>query len=158
MKSEILLSENTCKYSCIEKGCRKNLHATIPKSNTGYDQYSAPDAVAVKSTFVTFLQFSSRTFMGSRAIILFSFELKNSVLKTTNNTFGDQLVHFFLQPFSKQLCAQCHILNGYYEERTFTFHYFSRVYVSFLFHLFSFLGLKKRNLYCCQLHVQFIVY
>ena len=118
MKSEILLSENTCKYSYFEKGCRKNLHATIPKSNTGYDQYSAPNVVAVKSTFVTFLQFSSRTFMGSRAIILFFFELKNSVLKTTNNTFGDWRVHFFLQPFSKQLCAQCHILNGYYEERT----------------------------------------
>ena len=31
MKSEILLSENTCKYSYFEKGCRKNLHATIPK-------------------------------------------------------------------------------------------------------------------------------
>ena len=91
MKSEILLSENTCKYSYFEKGCRKNLHATIPKGNTGYDQYSAPGEVAVKSTFVTFLQFSSRkhTFMGSRAIILFFFELENSVLKTTNNTFGD---------------------------------------------------------------------
>ena len=55
MKSEILLSENTCKYSYFEKGCRKNLHATIPKGNTGYDQYSAPDEVAVKSAFVTFL-------------------------------------------------------------------------------------------------------
>ena len=46
MKSEILLSENTCKYSCFEKGCRKNLHATIRKGNTGYDQYSAPDALS----------------------------------------------------------------------------------------------------------------
>ena len=39
--------------------------------------------------------------MGSPAIILFFFELENSVLKTINNTFGDWRVHFFLQPFSK---------------------------------------------------------
>ena len=45
MKSEMLLSKNTCKYSCFEKGCRNNLHATIPKGNTGYDQYSVPGTV-----------------------------------------------------------------------------------------------------------------
>ena len=31
----------------------KTVHATIPKGNMGYDQYTAP--VAVESTFVTFL-------------------------------------------------------------------------------------------------------
>ena len=30
-------------YSYFEKGCRKNLHATIPKDNMGYDQYTVPD-------------------------------------------------------------------------------------------------------------------
>ena len=33
----------------------KNVHATIPKSNMGYDQYTVPDTVAVEPTFVAFL-------------------------------------------------------------------------------------------------------
>ena len=33
----------------------KNVHTSIPKGNMGYEQYTAPDAVAVESTFVAFL-------------------------------------------------------------------------------------------------------
>ena len=33
----------------------KNVHATIPKGNMGYDQYTVPDFVAVEPTFVAFL-------------------------------------------------------------------------------------------------------
>ena len=33
----------------------KHVHATIPKGNMGYDQYSVPDTVAVEPTFVAFL-------------------------------------------------------------------------------------------------------
>ena len=33
----------------------KNVHATIPKGNMGYDQYTVPDTVAVKTSFVVFL-------------------------------------------------------------------------------------------------------
>ena len=33
----------------------KDVHATIPKSNMGYDQYTVPDTVAVEPTFVAFL-------------------------------------------------------------------------------------------------------
>ena len=33
----------------------KHVHATIPKGNMGYDQYSVPDTVAVEPTFVSFL-------------------------------------------------------------------------------------------------------
>ena len=48
------LSESV--YSYFEKGCRKkNVHATIPKGNMGYDQYTVPDTVAVKPTFAAFL-------------------------------------------------------------------------------------------------------
>ena len=36
----------------------KNVQATIPKGNTGYDQYAVPDTVAVEPTFVTFLYHS----------------------------------------------------------------------------------------------------
>ena len=33
----------------------KNVHATIPKGNMGYVQYTVPDTVAVEPTFVSFL-------------------------------------------------------------------------------------------------------
>ena len=32
----------------------KNVHATIPKGNMGYDQYAVPDTVAVEPNFVAF--------------------------------------------------------------------------------------------------------
>ena len=31
------------------------MHATIPKGNMGYDQYTVPGTVAVEPTFVAFL-------------------------------------------------------------------------------------------------------
>ena len=33
----------------------KKVHATIPKGNMGYDQYTVPGTVAVEPTFVAFL-------------------------------------------------------------------------------------------------------
>ena len=33
----------------------QNVHAIILKGNMGYDQYTVPDTVAVKPTFVAFL-------------------------------------------------------------------------------------------------------
>ena len=33
----------------------KNVHATIPKGNMGYDQYTVPVTVAVEPTFSYFL-------------------------------------------------------------------------------------------------------
>ena len=41
-----------------ERLSETNVHATIPKGNMGYDQYIVPDSVAVKPTFVAFLQHS----------------------------------------------------------------------------------------------------
>ena len=38
-----------------ERLSETNVHATIPKGNMGYDQYTVPDSVAVKPTFVAFL-------------------------------------------------------------------------------------------------------
>ena len=32
----------------------KNVHATIPKGNMEYDQYTVPDTVTVEPTFVAF--------------------------------------------------------------------------------------------------------
>ena len=33
----------------------KNVHATTPKGNMGYDQFTVPDTVAVEPTFVSFV-------------------------------------------------------------------------------------------------------
>ena len=42
-------------YTAISrKVVRKNMHATIPKGNMGYDQYAVPDTVAVESSIVAF--------------------------------------------------------------------------------------------------------
>ena len=44
------------RYSYFEKSCRKkHVHATIPKGNMGYDQYTVLGIVAVEPTFVAFL-------------------------------------------------------------------------------------------------------
>ena len=43
-------------YTAISrKVVGKNVHATIPLGNMGYDQYTVPDTVAVEPTFVVFL-------------------------------------------------------------------------------------------------------
>ena len=45
-----------CSYSAISrKVVGKTVHATIPKGNMGYDQYTFPDTVAVEPTFIAFL-------------------------------------------------------------------------------------------------------
>ena len=40
------------------KVVRKNVHATIPKGNMRYVEYTVPDTVAVEPTFVAFLYHS----------------------------------------------------------------------------------------------------
>ena len=43
-------------HKCISrKVVGKKVYETIPKGNMGYDQYTVPDTVAVKPTFVAFL-------------------------------------------------------------------------------------------------------
>ena len=44
--------------STSRKVVGKNVHATIPKGNMRYDQYTVPDTVAVKSSFVAFLYYA----------------------------------------------------------------------------------------------------
>ena len=80
------------------KVVRKNVHATIPKGNMGYEQYNVPDNVAVEPTFVDFL-YHSQTYVLS----FFQISLKNSELKTTHNTFWGSRTFFIRQPSSKQL-------------------------------------------------------
>ena len=49
-------SSMTLPYTAISRRVvRKNMHATIPKGNMGYDQYAVPDTVAVESSIVALL-------------------------------------------------------------------------------------------------------
>ena len=50
--SKWLISTNT---AISRKVVGKNVLATIPKGNMGYDQFTVPDTVAVEPTFVAFL-------------------------------------------------------------------------------------------------------
>ena len=61
--------------------------------------------VPVEPTFVAFFQHSQTHFHGL-SYQLFQISLKNSELKTTHNAFQDCHMHFFPQPFSKQLYMQ----------------------------------------------------
>ena len=78
-------------YTAISrKVVGESVHATTPKGNMGYDQYTVPDTVAVESTFVAFFQLP-QTYV--RSLSCRSFKLlwgmENSEFKTTHNIFRD---------------------------------------------------------------------
>ena len=57
-----------------ERLSKKNLHATIPKGNMGYDQYTVPDTVAVElSLLLSFSTFKHKS-MASPTIFSNFFE------------------------------------------------------------------------------------
>ena len=64
---EILEIKSLLLYTAISiKVVGKNVHATIPKGNMGYDQYTVPDTVAVEPTFVKFIQHSQTHVRGTQ--------------------------------------------------------------------------------------------
>ena len=50
------------------------MHATIPKGNTGCDQYTVPHTAAVEPTFLFFFNTRRDTSMASRVILSNFFE------------------------------------------------------------------------------------
>ena len=94
------LGWNNLKHTAISrKVVEKNVHATIPKSNMGYDQYTVPDDCSCRTYFCCF----PLTLSNIRPLPLvpfFQISLEKSALKTTHNTFRDCRVQFFRQPFS----------------------------------------------------------
>ena len=74
------------------------MHATMPKGNMGYDQYTVPDTAAVEPRFVALKTGKVRLWP---TVQFFQISLKNSELKTSQNAFQDCRVHFFRQSFSK---------------------------------------------------------
>ena len=87
-------------YSYFEKGCRKKVHATIPKGNMGYDQCTVPDHCSCRTYFCCF-PLALASICPWPLVPFCQISLKNKGLKTTHNTFPDCRVHFFRQPFSK---------------------------------------------------------
>ena len=88
------------------------MHATIPKGNMGYDQYTVPNDCSCRTYFSCFpLAFAN---MSPWPLLpFFQFSLENRADKTTHNTFRDCRVHFFRQLFSKQLYIICLTLLTY---------------------------------------------
>ena len=87
-------------YSYFEKGCRKNVHATIPKGNMGYDQYTVSDDCSCR-IYLWCFPLALANICPWLQVPFFQISLKKSELKTTHNIFWDCRVHFFRQPFSK---------------------------------------------------------
>ena len=86
-------------YSYFEKGCQKNVDATTPKGNMGYDQYTVSKRCSCRAYFCCF-PLALANIRPWPLMRFFQISLKKSELKTTHNTFRDCRVHFFRQPFS----------------------------------------------------------
>ena len=83
-------------YSYFEKGCRQKCAHDV-----GYDQYTVPDTVAVKTSLVL-LSYSTRKHMSMASCALLSNFFEEQ--RTQNHPqyrIRDCRVHFFRQPFSK---------------------------------------------------------
>ena len=94
-------------YSYFEKGCRKNVHSTIPKGNMGYDQYTVPHTAAVEPTFFAFLQHSQIYIHGLSWFHSFKFLWRTVNLKPPTIPFG-----IVACTFSDNLSRNSCILNG----------------------------------------------
>ena len=76
----------------------KNVQATIPKGNMGYDQYTVPDDCSCRTYFCCF-PLALANIRPWPLVSFFQTSLKNSEFKTTHNTFRDCRVHFFRNLF-----------------------------------------------------------
>ena len=93
----------TKRYTAVSrKVVRKNVHSTTPKGNMGYDQYTVPNDCSCRTYFDCF-PLALANICPWPLVPFFQISLENRADKTTHNTFRDCRVHFFRQPFSKQL-------------------------------------------------------
>ena len=97
-------------YTAISrKVVGKNVHATTPKGNMGYDQYTVSNDCSCRTYFCCFL-LALTNVCPWPLVPFFQNSLENRADKTTHNTFRDCRVRFFRQPFSKQLYIYVNIL------------------------------------------------
>ena len=80
----IVLHLSSLAYDLTHKNRGKNVHATIPKVNMGYDQYTVPVTLAVKTSCFPLACANIRSLP---LMPFFQISLKNGELKTTHNTF-----------------------------------------------------------------------
>ena len=97
-KSSVLLQFTAVSRKVVGR----NAHATIPKGDMGYDQYTVRNDWSCRTYFCCFPLILANICPWP-PVPFFQISLKNSALKTTRNTFRDCRVHFFRQPLSKQL-------------------------------------------------------
>ena len=101
MEGNLLHAMSKLGYTAISrKVVGKNVHATTPKGNMGYDRYTVPNDCSCRTYFCCF-----PLALEKHAILMpfFQISLEKSADKTTHNTFRDCRVHFLRQPFLKQL-------------------------------------------------------
>ena len=97
------ISAQKSPYTAISrKVVAKTVHATIPKGNMGYDQYTCSWHCSCR-TFFCYFPLALANIRPWPLLPFFEICLKNSELKTTYNTFRDCRVHFFRQPGRKKL-------------------------------------------------------
>ena len=85
--SSDLVSSSSIQLYISRKVVGKNVHATIPKGNMGYEQYTAPDTVAVEYTFASFL-YHSQTYDHGLSFHSFKFLWRKVNSKPPTIPFG----------------------------------------------------------------------
>ena len=89
-------------YTAISRKVVGKMRATIPKGNMRYDQHTVPHDCSYRTYFCC-CPLTLANICPWPLVPFFQFSLENRVDKATHNTFRDCRVHFFRQPFSKQL-------------------------------------------------------
>ena len=89
------------RYTVISrKVVGKNVHATIPKGNMGYDQYTVPNDCSCRTYFGCFpLTIASIT--SQTSCIIHSNFFEEQCTQNHPQQLPDCRLHFFRQPFSK---------------------------------------------------------
>ena len=93
----------------------KNVHATTPKGNMGYDQYTVLNDCSCRTYFGCF-PLALANICPWPLVTFCQISLENRADKTTHNTFRDFRVHFSRQPFSKQLYSR---YTSFFEHRKY---------------------------------------
>ena len=108
-----LSGEEKCYTAISRKVVGKNVHATTPKGNMGYDQYTVSNDCSCRTYFCCFL-LALANLCPWPLVPFFQISLENRADKTTHNTFRDCRVRFLRQPLSKQLYTILRAREGNY--------------------------------------------
>ena len=91
----VIMPERFQDTASSRKVVGKNVHATVPKGNMGFDLYAVPDTVAVESSIVAFLYLHSETFAHGLLCHSFKFLWRTKNSKPPTIPFGTVECTFF---------------------------------------------------------------